>query len=156
MLGQEHFETEQPYVKAIQKFYHVELLNALKVANIAFIKRRGTDDFEFNAKDKEAVVSLIEDIIVPDLTPVQFHYMLNKYGLSDVIALLLPALKEEDNERWSIYKAYLEQARSYEFNKAYTMLDAIKDKFLMVNENLNLTYSHLKEMWLDAKSSIPS
>ena len=137
-------------------FYKADITKALIVANISFDIKMGTNELYIDTSTLSAVNAVIKSVELPDLTPVQFHYMLNKSGLSDAIALLLPALKGEDNERWSIYKAYLEQARSYEFDKAYTMLDAIKDKFLMVNENLNLTYSHLKEMWLDAKASVPS
>lgn len=87
---------------------------------------------------------------MPDLLPVQFHFMLNKYGFDNVIAQLLPALKTEDLDKYAMYKAYLEQARFYEFEKTLLMFNDIKSKFVAVNESLNFTLEQLKTMWLEA------
>ena len=87
---------------------------------------------------------------IPDLLPVQFHFMLNKYGFDDVIAQLLPALKTEDLDKYAMYKAYLEQARFYEFEKTLAMFNDIKSKFAAVDESLDFTLEQLKSMWLEA------
>ena len=74
---------------------------------------------------------------MPDLLPVQFHFMLNKYGFDDVIASLLPALKTEDLEK---YAMYIEQARYYGIkNKTSVMFEEIRDKFSEFNKDLNST-----------------
>lgn len=87
---------------------------------------------------------------MPNLLPVQFHYMLNKYGFDDAIAVLLPALKTENLEKYAMYKAYLEQARFYEFSKALSMFNDIKDKLINANESLDFTLEQLKSMWSEA------
>ncbi|WHP04777.1 MULTISPECIES: hypothetical protein [Acinetobacter] len=87
---------------------------------------------------------------MPDLIPVQFHYMLNKYGFDDAIAVLLPNLKLEDLDKYAMYKAYLEQARFYEFSKTLEMFNDIQDKFTAIDENLNFNVEQLKAMWQEA------
>jgi hypothetical protein len=87
---------------------------------------------------------------MPDLLPVQFHFMLNKYGFDGAIASLLPALKTEDLDKYAMYKAYLEQARFYEFEKTLVMFTEIQDKFAAVDESLNFTLEQLKSMWIEA------
>ena len=96
--------------------------------------------------------SIIDDLAnqMPDLLPVQFHFMLNKYGFDNVIAQLLPALKTEDLDKYAMYKAYLEQARFYEFEKTLAMFNDIKSKFVAVNESLDFTSEQLKSMWIEA------
>ena len=96
--------------------------------------------------------SIIDDLAnqMPDLLPVQFHFMLNKYGFDNVIAQLLPALKTEDLDKYAMYKAYLEQARFYEFEKTLAMFNDIKSKFVAVNESLDFTLEQLKSMWIEA------
>lgn len=87
---------------------------------------------------------------MPDLLPVQFHFMLNKYGFDDAIASLLPALKTEDVNKYAMYKAYLEQARFYEFEKTLVMFNDIKTKFIVFDESLDFTLVQLKAIWLEA------
>ena len=96
--------------------------------------------------------SIIDDLAnqMPDLLPVQFHFMLNKYGFDGAIASLLPALKTEDLDKYAMYKAYLEQARFYEFEKTLAMFNDIKSKFVAVNESLDFTSEQLKSMWIEA------
>lgn len=87
-----------------------------------------------------------------DLLPVQFHYMLNKHGFDDAIAVLLPALKTENLEKYAMYKAYLEQSRFYEFDRALAMFTDIKDKFAAINPALDFTLEQLKAMWKEAET----
>lgn len=89
---------------------------------------------------------------MPDLLSVQFHFMLNKYGFDGAIAQLLPALKTEDLDKYAMYKAYLEQARFYEFEKTLVMFNDIKSKFVAVDESLDFTLEQLKSMWLEAST----
>ena len=96
--------------------------------------------------------AIIDDLAsrMPDLVPVQFHFMLNKYGFDGAIAQLLPALKTEDINKYAMYKAYLEQARYYEFQKSLVMFEEIRDKFSEFNEDLNFSTEQLRNMWIEA------
>lgn len=98
--------------------------------------------------------SIVDEIanLIPNLIPVQFHYMLNKYGFDDAIAILLPALKTEDLEKYAMYKAYLEQSRFYEFEKTLVMFNDIKAKFIAVDKSLDFTLEQLKNMWKEASN----
>lgn len=104
------------------------------------------------AKQATQAQSVIDKLAarMPDLVPVQFHYMLNKYGFDDAIAVLLPALKTENLEKYAMYKAYLEQARFYEFEKALVFFNDIKGKFVNIDERLDFTVEQLKTMWKEA------
>ena len=97
---------------------------------------------------------IIDDLAnqIPDLLPVQFHHMLNKYGFDDAIAILLPTLKTEDLEKYAMYKAYLEQSRFYEFEKTLVMFNDIKAKVIAVDESLDFTLEQLKNMWKEASN----
>ena len=94
---------------------------------------------------------IIDDLAsrMPDLLPVQFHFMLNKYGFDGAIAQLLPALKTEDINKYAMYKAYLEQVRYYEFQKSLVMFEEIRDKFSEFNEDLNFSTEQLRDMWIE-------
>ena len=96
--------------------------------------------------------AIIDDLAsrMPDLVPVQFHFMLNKYGFDGAIAQLLPALKTEDINKYAMYKAYLEQVRYYEFQKSLVMFEEIRDKFSEFNEDLNFSTEQLRDMWIEA------
>lgn len=103
----------------------------------------------------EAVMQAIIDSFpepMPDLWPVQFRYMLNKYGFNEVIASLLADLKIEDKVKFDMYDAYLNSARFYEFDRALIMFNEIRDKFTSINSTLNFTDEQLKMMWLDVLS----
>lgn len=118
---------------------------------VLFVKIEN-DELKVIASQSNVAQMIIDELAahMPDLVPVQFHYMLNRYGLDDAIAILLPALKTENLEKYAMYKAYLEQARFYEFSKAFSMFNDIKDKLIKTNENLDFTLQQLKSMWTEA------
>lgn len=87
---------------------------------------------------------------MPDLKPVQFHYMLAKSGLEDAISPLLDVLKNEDIEKYATYKAYLTAARFYDFSKSYHLFNNVKAQIVAVNPALDFDLLTLKTMWLDA------
>ena len=65
-----------------------------------------------------------------NLSPTQFYYLLAKIGLDVAINILLPPLKDENLNKYSAYKSYLNGARFYEFSKAFRMYLDIKEKLL--------------------------
>lgn len=85
------------------------------------------------------------------LLPTQFYFLLAKSGLDVAINTLLPPLKDEDLNKYAMYKAYLTGARYYEFSKALAMYTDIKDKILLVDNTLDFTEQQLKDMWREAK-----
>ena len=87
---------------------------------------------------------------MPDLLSVQFYFLLAKSGLDIAINTLLPPLKDEDLNKYAMYKAYLSGARYYEFSKALAMYTDIKDKILLVDSTLDFTVEQLKDMWKEA------
>lgn len=119
--------------------------NGIKVINLGGLR-------VLNDELYDQAQSLLDGLfnVLPDLIPVQFHFLLNKYGFNEAISLLLPALKVEDINKYAMYKAYLEQARFYEFEKTLVMFNDIKAKFITVDESLDFTLEQLKSMWLEA------
>lgn len=87
---------------------------------------------------------------MPDLLPVQWGYMLARNGFDAVIDLLLENLKTEDTEKYAMYKAFLNFARFYEFDKTLVMFNEIRQKFTDFNPELDFTTDQLKQMWLAA------
>lgn len=85
-----------------------------------------------------------------NLLPTQFYYLLARSGLDDAINILLPPLKDENINKYSAYKSYLNGARFYEFSKALRMYLDIKEKLLLIDGDLNFTIEQLKEMWIEA------
>lgn len=127
-----------------------DVINALR-SNIVFFKVENNEvkvPAQFSAKAQAIIDELANRM--PDLLPAQFHFMLNKYGFDDAITQLLPALKTENIDKYAMYKAYLEQARFYEFSKTLEMFNDIKDKFAAIDESLDFTVEQLKAMWLEA------
>ena len=100
--------------------------------------------------EAQAQAELALFLPMPDLIPVQFHFLLAKYGFDDVINLILPSLKNTDINTYAIYKSYLNVARFYEFDKALLMFKEILDQFAAVNPNLAFTDDQLRMMWLEA------
>lgn len=100
--------------------------------------------------DAQAQAALALFLPMPDLIPVQFHFLLAKYGFDDVINLILPSLKNTDINTYAMYKSYLNVARFYEFDKALTMFKEILDQFAAINPALAFTDDQLKMMWLEA------
>ena len=97
----------------------------------------------------QAIIDALPDRM-PDLLPVQFNFLLAKYGFDDVIDSLLITLKNEDIDKYAMYKSYLNAARFYEFDKALLMFKEILDQFAVINPNLVFTDDQLKMMWLEA------
>lgn len=111
-----------------------------------------TLDEEWIMSDEAAIQLIIDDYIkpMPDLLPVQFNFLLAKYGFDDVIDSLLITLKNEDIDKYAMYKSYLNAARFYEFDKALIMFNEILDKFAAIDPALALSESQLRAMWLEA------
>ena len=97
----------------------------------------------------QAIIDALPDRM-PDLLPVQFNFLLAKYGFDDAIDSLLITLKDEDINKYAMYKSYLNAARFYEFDKALTMFNEILDKFAAIDSALALSESQLRAMWLEA------
>ena len=102
--------------------------------------------------DETAIQAIIDALPdpMPNLLPVQFHFLLAKYSFDDAIDSLLIALKNEDIDKYAMYKSYLNAARFYEFDKALIMFNEILDKFAAINPALALSESQLRAMWLEA------
>lgn len=109
-------------------------------------------DNELVVSDAAAIQAIIDALPdpMPDLLPVQFNFLLAKYGFDDAIDSLLIALKNEDIDKYAMYKSYLNAARFYEFDKALIMFNEILDKFAAINPALALSESQLRAMWLEA------
>lgn len=129
-------------------------INEIKkvLQNRLIFTKLNNNELNAPAQIAEKAQTIIDEMAarMPDLLPVQFHFMLNKYGFDDAIASLLPALKTEDINKYAMYKAYLEQARFYEFEKTLMMFNDIRAKFVAVDESLDFTLEQLRAMWLEA------
>ena len=120
-------------------------------SNFIFPTQQGVDVL-ISPTHKISAQALIDKTYygMKDLIPTQFYYLLANSGLDDAIDVLLPPLRTENLAKYSMYKAYLEQARYYEFSKAYHMYLDIKVKILAVNPLLDYTLEQLKTLWLEA------
>ncbi len=99
--------------------------------------------------DMQAIIAAFE-MPMPNLLPVQFNFLLAKYGFDDVIDSLLIALKNEDIDKYAMYKSYLNAARFYEFDKVLIMFNEILDKFAAIDPALALSDEQLRVVWLEA------
>ena len=109
-------------------------------------------DNELVISDAVAIQAIIDafEMPMPNLLPVQFNFLLAKYGFDDAIDSLLIALKNEDIDKYAMYKSYLNAARFYEFDKALIMFNEILDKFAAIDPALALSENQLRMMWLEA------
>lgn len=89
---------------------------------------------------------------MPNLTPVQFHFLLARFGFDQIIESLLTDLYDEDKDRYAYYKAYITAATYYEFDKALLMFNEIREKFVSVNPALDFSLDQLKSMWMTSKN----
>ena len=87
---------------------------------------------------------------MPDLLPTQFYFLLAKSGLDTVIDTLLTSLQSEDLDKYATYKAYLNGARFYEFDKAISMLTQAAPVITQTYPDLDLSIPTLKALWLEA------
>ena len=110
------------------------------------------DGWEDKVYDEAAIQAIIDALPdpMPDLLPVQFNYLLAKYSFDAAIDSLLIALKNEDINKYAMYKSYLNAARFYEFDKALIMFNEILDKFAAIDHALALSDEQLRAMWLEA------
>lgn len=87
---------------------------------------------------------------MPDLLPTQFYFLLAKSGLDTAIDTLLTSLQSEDLDKYATYKAYLNGARFYEFDKAISMLTQAAPVIAQAYPDLDLSIPTLKALWLEA------
>lgn len=87
---------------------------------------------------------------MPDLLPTQFYFLLAKSGLDTAIDTLLTSLQSEDLDKYATYKAYLNGARYYEFDKAIAMLTQAEPIITQAYPDLDLSIPTLKALWLEA------
>lgn len=87
---------------------------------------------------------------MPDLLPTQFYFLLAKSGLDTAIDTLLTSLQSEDLDKYATYKAYLNGARFYEFDKAIAMLAQAAPIITQAYPDLDLSIPTLKAIWLEA------
>ena len=88
-----------------------------------------------------------------DLLPTQFYFLLAKSGLDTAIDALLTSLQSEDLDKYATYKAYLNGARFYEFDKAIAMLTQAEPIIAQAYPDLDLSIPTLKALWLEAAKS---
>lgn len=87
---------------------------------------------------------------MPDLLPTQFYFLLAKSGLDTAIDTLLTSLQSVDLDKYATYKAYLNGARYYEFDKAIAMLTQAEPIIAQAYPDLDLSIPTLKALWLEA------
>ncbi|RSN83374.1 hypothetical protein EA770_07205 [Acinetobacter baumannii] len=85
-----------------------------------------------------------------NLLPVQFYFLLANCGLDKVLNPLLEAVENTDKSKYAMYKAYLNGARYYEFEKALGLYTELKDKIMAINPELDFTIEQLEAMWVSA------
>ncbi len=71
-------------------------------------------------------------------------------GLDKVLNPLLDAVETTDKVKYAMYKAYLNGARYYEFEKALGLYTELKDKIMTINPELDFTIEQLEAMWVSA------
>lgn len=133
--------------------YSIPLQQAIYLMYSNFIFPKIENNKLYISSDRLAdAQSLIDKTFynVSDLLPTQFYYLLAKTGLDDAISILLPPLKNDNINKYSMYKSYLYGARYYEFSKAYNMYEDIKSKLLLIDQSLNFTLEELKSLWIEA------
>ena len=137
----------------------LNIYNLNKAQVILHLMRNGifakiqNDTITLNSSKIDKAQTLVDKMYfnMPDLLPTQFYFLLAKSGLDTAINTLLPPLKDEDLNKYAMYKAYLSGARYYEFSKALAMYTDIKDKILLVDDTLDFTEQQLKDMWREVK-----
>lgn len=109
-------------------------------------------DNELIISDAVAIQAIVDafEMPMPNLSPVQFKYLLAKNGFVPVIDTLLENVKTESVEKYARYYGFLKAASFYEYELAYTMFDEIRDKFTAIDASFNFSDEQLKAMWLEA------
>lgn len=122
-------------------------------SNFIFPTQQGVDVL-ISPIHKTSAQALIDKTYygMKDLLQTQFYYLLAKSGLDDAIDVLLPPLRTENLDKYSMYKSYLNGARFYKFSKAYHMYLDIKAKILAVDSSLDFNIDQLKTLWLEAST----
>lgn len=109
-------------------------LNAIEISNV----------------DSIHVHATIRESITPNLLPTQFYWLLVKSGLEAATNTLLEQLQITDPDQYAIYKAFLQGARHYEFNKAIDMLNQAKPLIEQSYPDIDLSVATLRSLWLQA------
>lgn len=128
--------------------YFDTIKTQLQLQDISFTEFYGK--LEVNNKDIEKVDRVLKEVIVPNLLPAQFYWLLAKAGLEPAIEILLENLKQTDENKYAMYKGFLAGARYYEFNKALGMLEQAKPVIEQAYPELDLSVPTLKALWLQA------
>ena len=106
--------------------------------------------FVIYKSDVNKVDKIISEVVLPNLLPAQWHWLLAISGLEAAIDALLEALKTTDPEKYAMYKGFLNGARFYEFPKALAMLDQAKPVIETAYPELDLSIPTLKALWRQA------
>lgn len=85
-----------------------------------------------------------------NLLPVQFYFLLANCGLDKVLNPLLDAVETTDKVKYAMYKAYLNGARYYEFERALGLYTELKDRIIAINPELDFSVNQLEAMWQNA------
>lgn len=120
----------------------------LQLQNISFTDAYGK--LEVSNKDIEKIDLVLKEVIIPNLLPAQFYWLLAKAGLEQAIDTLLESLKQTDEDKYAMYKGFLAGARFYEFSKALHMLEQAKPVIELAYPELDLSVPTLKAIWLQA------
>lgn len=128
----------------------VEYLDEVKakfeMENIPFVVVEG--QIEIDRSNLQKVDKIINEIIIPNLLPAQFYWLLARAGLEPAIQTLLETLKTADPDKYAAYKAFLTGARFYEFKKALNMFSQAAPVLTQAYPDLDLSVPTLKALWL--------
>lgn len=127
------------------------------IAEAGIMVRREGDNFipifGFQLATAQAAINkffMSKQPILDCLIPVQFYFLLSRCGLDKVLNPLLEAVETVDKDKYAMYKAYLNGARYYEFEKALGLYTELKDKIMAINPELDFTIEQLEAMWIKA------
>lgn len=126
--------------------YSSELKAALNEKEIQF-SLIGTTKIEVSKNDLDEINKTINEVILPNLLPTQFYWLLAKAGLETPVNTFLEGIKETNIEEYAIYRGFLRGARFYEFKKSHEMFTAVKPYLLETDPTLQLELEDMKALW---------
>lgn len=146
----EHLRRQQlnQILVTIPDLYMEEIKAKLQSENITF--SIFDKQLVINKSDVTKVHEFISEIVLPNLLPAQFYWLLAVSGLEPATQALLENLKETDTAKYAMYKAFLSGARFYEFDKAISILTQAAPVITQAYPDLDLSIPTLKALWLQA------
>lgn len=146
ILGQQFFNQ---MTTNVPEGYVSEIAEKLTEAKVVFTVI-GTQ-LTLARTDEDILHQILSSVVLPNLAPVQFNWLITTAGLDQPIATLLATLQQSDVEKYAIFKAFLTSARYYEFNRVVEMMDQAKPVIMAVNPAIDLSLPTLKALWRQAQ-----